>query len=71
MNGIKPSNYTGDYTVTTVPAPKSDICPQCGKPVKRGVLVVASVLEIRLGVGKNELYHAKCYEERSASHETV
>lgn len=43
------------------------ICPQCGKPVKRGMLVVASALEIRLGIGKNELYHAKCYAEKGCA----
>ncbi len=48
---------------------KCSTCPQCGKPVKRGVLVVPTVLEMRLGIGKNELYHAKCYEEGGAKHE--
>lgn len=64
MNGIKPSNYNGDYTVTTVPAPKSDICPQCGKPVKgAAVCVVPPTLEIQLGTAAVKMFHPACYRK--------
>ena len=62
---IKPSNYTGDVSLTAVKfvAGSVNTCPQCGEPAGDDAYEVAFVTDDERGIGRIDRFHQDCYRK--------